>query len=245
MKKLSHIFLFVLAFQVEVRVRASDTVSFPEHCLGRSFPCSFKVTEDKWTYETGNIKLHASAETLLTEVQKSKEWKLVEGTLWVQNAPSAKIKTVFADAEGSSGQYWVFARKDKVVFRNISSKLTVTFKDQSKMEIPRGFEVWAGPVNTEAQTEHGMIEPIHLKSHLKAWYELYPGPRTQFVSEVQDLKDQWSDLVEESGDVYKKVVERKMAALDDEKRKELEVKKKKEQERQRIREEFHHRVFEK
>lgn len=246
MKKFAHVLLFIAAFQMEVRVRASEpAMTYPENCLGRSVPCSFKVTEDKWSFESGNVKLSAGNDTILTaEDIKSKEWKLVSGTLWVQNGPSVKIKTVSAQAEGSSGQYWVFAQKDgRIVFRNITSKLIVTFKDQTKLEIPRGFEVWVGNVNSQAKTEHGMIEPINLKEHLKAWYELYPGKRAQFVSEVQDLKDQWSDLVEQSGDIYKKVAERELAALDDKKRAQLEVQRKKEEERLRIRAEFHKRVF--
>jgi hypothetical protein len=247
MKKFAHVLLFVAAFQMEVRVRASEPVmTYPENCLGKSAPCSFKVTTDKWSFESGNVKIHAGADTILTaEDVRSKEWKLVAGTLWMQNAPSVKVRTVSALAEGSSGQYWVFADKDgRVVFRNITSKLIVTFKDHTKIEIPRGFEVWVGSVNSKAQTEHGMIEPINLKDHLKAWYQLYPGDRAQFVSEVQDLKDQWSDLVEKSGDIYKKVAERELAALDEKKRAQLEVQRKKEEERLRIRAEFHKRVFE-
>ncbi|WP_413291434.1 hypothetical protein [Bdellovibrio sp. HCB337] len=246
MKKFAHLLLFLAAFQVEVRVRASEStaVSFPENCIGKSIPCSFKVTEDKWSYEAGAIKLRAPMNTILTENSKTRDWTVVEGSLWVQNAPSVRVKTVSAEVEASSGQYWVFAEKNRTVFRNISSKLVVTFKDQSKMEIPRGFEIWVGSVNSEAKVEHGMVEPIDLKQHLKSWFALYPGTRQQFVSEVQDLKDQWADLIEESGDIYKKVAERKMAALDEEKRKQLEVQKKKDDDRRQLRERFHKRVFE-
>jgi len=245
MRKLAHLLLFIAAFQMEVRVRASESMSFPENCLGKTVPCSFKVTTDKWSFESGNIKLNAGqGAILIAQDEKSKEWKLVSGTLWAQNAPSVKIKTVNAVAEGSSGQYWVLAESDdRVVFRNITSKLVLTFKDQTKLEVPRGFEVWVGGINSQAKTEHGMVEPINLKQHLKAWYELYPGSRTQFVSEVQDLKDQWADLIEQSGDIYKKVAERKLAALDEKKRQLMEIKRKQEEERQRIRNEFHKRVF--
>jgi hypothetical protein len=244
MKKFGHLLLFLAAFQMEVRVRASEVgLSFPESCLGKVSPCAVKVMTDKWSYEAGNVKLRAPVATMLTEDANGKEWTLVEGSLWVENAPSVKIKTVSAEAEGSSGQYWVFAEKGRIVFRNITAKLVINFKDHSKLEIPRGFEVWVGGVNSEAKVEHGMVEPINLKRHLKAWYALYPGDRQQFVSEVQDLKDQWADLIEQSGEIYKKVAVRKLAALDDQKRQQLEIQKKKEETRLRIRAEFHKRVF--
>jgi len=247
MKKFAHLLIFLAAFQIEVRVRASEStaMAYPENCLGKTVPCSFKVTDSKWSFESGNIKLSATGSSILTaEDLRAKEWKLVSGVLWVQNAPSVKIKTTSAVAEGSSGQYWVLTGDDgRTVFRNISSKLIVTFKDQSKIEIPRGFEIWVGSVNTKAKTEHGMVEPVNLKEHLKVWYGLFPGSRQQFVAEVQDLKDQWSDLVEQSGDIYKKVAERELAAIDSKKREHLEIQRKKEEERLRVRAEFHKRVF--
>lgn len=245
MKKLLHLFLFLMAFQMEVRVRASEgALSLPENCLGKTVPCSFKVNQEKWSHHSGTVKLRAVSRSVLTEEVKNKEWRLLEGTLWVENAPSVKIHTINADAEASNGQYWVLIENDRVIFRNISSKLTLTFKDQSKMEIPRGFEVWVGSVNSEARVEHGMVEPINLKKHLKVWNELYPGSKEQFVTEVQDLRDQWSDLVEESGDIYKKVAEKRLLAQEEEKRREREARKEKEQERRLLRESFHRRVFE-
>lgn len=245
MKKILHLFLFLMAFQMEVRVRASEgALSLPENCLGKTVPCSFKVTQEKWSHQSDNIKLRALSRSMLTEEVKGKEWRVIDGTLWVENAPSVKVRTTNADAEASNGQYWVLVEDDRVIFRNISSKLTITFKDQSKMEIPRGFEIWVGAVNSEARVEHGMVEPINLKKHLKVWNELYPGSKEQFVTEVQDLRDQWSDLVEESGDIYKKVAEKRMLALDAEKRREQELRKQKEQERRVLRESFHRRVFE-
>ena len=113
---------------MEVRVRASGpAVSVPDNCVGHSYPCSFKVESDKWSYEAGGVKLHASAKSILTEVEKGREWKLIEGTLWMENAPSVRVKTAASEAEGSSGQYWILVEKNRVVYRNISSKLLITF----------------------------------------------------------------------------------------------------------------------
>lgn len=245
MKRWMSVFLFMAAFQMEVRVRASEpSVSMPDSCVGRLFPCSFKVNSDKWSYTAGAIRLHASVESILSEIDKGVEWKLIDGTLWVENAPSMKVKTLASQAEGSNGTYWVIAEKSRVVYRNISSKLIITFIDESQIEVPKGFEVWVGSVNSESIVEHGMVEPIDLKTHLKSWYELYPGKRQQFISEVQDLKDQWSDLIEKSGDMYKRIAERKIAALEEVQNQKIEKKRRQAVERQRIRTEFHKRVFE-
>lgn len=244
MKRARFLFLFFIAFSLEVRVRASATLTLPENCLGQVSPCSLKVGEEKWSFESGNLRLRAEKGTILTVNSTTQEWTLVAGGLWVQNAPSVRIKTLSAEAEGSSGQYWVFSDKDRFLFRNITAKLTLILKDQSKMEVPRGFEVWVGGVDSEARVERGMVQPIDLKQHLKSWQALYPGSRSQFISEVQDLKGQWADLVEKSGDIYKKVAERKLALVSEEQRQAQERQKKKELERRRLRENYHRRVFE-
>ncbi len=244
MKSFFNVFIFMLAFQMEVRVRASDSVSAPENCLGREVPCAYKVSTEKWSFGSGNIKIHAVKGSVLTEIEKAREWKLVGGSLWVENAPSVKVRSTTSEVEGSSGQYWMMIEKDRTIYRNISAKLIVTLKDQNKIEVPKGFEVWVGGVNSESQVEHGMVEPIDIKAHLKLWYSLYPGKQPQFLSEVQDLKDQWADRIEQSGEIYKKVIERKLAAVEDEKRQIEEKKRKQESERLRIREEFRKKVFE-
>lgn len=237
--------IFLMAFQLEVRVRAAESLSSPENCFGHSVPCSFKISEDRWNFETGKVKLHAGAGSVLEQVSKANEWRLIDGALWVESAiPALKVQIPTANIEGGGGQYWVLRQEGRFLVRNISAMVTVNFKDQTRLEVPKGFEVWVGAVNSKAQVEHGMVEPVDLKDHLKQWYTLYPGTRRQFKSEVQDLKDQWIDLVERSGDLYKSVIERKMASLDEQKRQHLEAEKKREQERLRLRREYEKRVFE-
>lgn len=244
MRTFFKILFFILSFQMEVRVRASVPVAMPKNCFGRMTPCSFKVTEEKWFYSSGSVKLHATSGSIFTEIEKNKEWKLIEGALWVENAPSLRVKSVTSEAEGSSGQYWVIAEKSRTIYRNISARLVIRLKDQKKVEVPKGFEIWVGAVNSESEVEHGMIEPINLKSHLRSWGGLYSGKKEQFLSEVQDIKDQWADRVEQSGEIYKKVTERNLAAIEDKKRMALEKRSQQEQERLRIREEFRRKVFE-
>lgn len=246
MKKPLHLVIFFLAFQIEIRVKASNStaiISEPAHCINVSAPCSFKVPGTPWTTQRGKTKLTAKPHTLLTELVQNKEWKLVEGALWVQNAPSVAIKTVSADVEASSGDYWVLTEKDRVVFRNISSRLIVTFKDGTHLEVPRGFQVWAGNVDSEARVQHGVVEPIELKEHLKLWYSVFPGSRKEFLSQVQDLKDQWVDLVEQSGEIYQRVAERKLASIEEKKRERDEAAKKKARRDAELRQKFYDKVF--
>lgn len=247
MKKPLQIFLFLAAFQLEVRVRASgvaEMISEPAHCVGVSAPCSFKVSEIPWSSSVGKVKISAAPGTILTEEVRGLVWKLVDGTMWIKNGPSVKVKTAAAEVEAGSGEYWVLAEKDQVTFRNISARLVVRFKDNTQLEVPRGFEVWVGGVDSNAHVQHGMVVPIRLKEHLKIWFSLYPGSKSLFLSEVQDLKDQWVDVTEQSGDIYQKVVERKLAAIESERQKIQEAKAKKSKDQSQARQQFYKKVFE-
>jgi hypothetical protein len=249
MRKPLQILLFFLAFQMEVRVRASNTASSelltePSHCLGVSAPCAFKVpSENPWSTAEGRMKITATPRSILSEEVRHKEWRLIDGAMWVRNAPSLKIKTASAEVDASSGEYWILAKQGRIVFRNISSKLIVTFKDQSTLEVPRGFEVWAEGVDSNARVLHGMVEPIRLKEHLKIWFSLYAGSKKEFLSEVQDLKDQWVDLVEKSGDMYQKVAERRLAAIENEKIQKAASEKKRQEANAKLRQRFYEKVF--
>jgi hypothetical protein len=247
MKTWFRLALFLAAFQMEVRVRAAggtEILSEPPHCVGVSVPCAFKVPEVPWSFNSGKIKISATPGSLLTEQVRGQVWSLSEGSLWVKNGPSVKIKTVTAETATDGGEYWVLAEKDQVVFRNISAQLVLTLKDQTKLEIPRGFEVWVGAVDADARVMHGMIEPIHLQEHLKVWFSLYPGSKSLFLSEVQDLKDQWVDRTEQSGDIYQRIIERKLAAIERERQRASEERLKKQKAASASREQFYKKVFE-
>lgn len=213
MKKLSRLILFLLAFQMEVRVRASgDLLQEPEACLKSQQSCAIHVLGTGFHLQKKSLVLHATEGSTLMRLSQ-KNWKLIKGTLWVEKANSVEVETAYASVKSAGGQYWLLQKNDQVIIRNINAELEVTLRDGKKLEVPEGFEFWVSGINSKGLSEYGMIHPISLKEHLVLWNSLYVGGKANFLKEAQSLKEDWGGLTEKSSDLYQIIIKRKMASI--------------------------------
>lgn len=244
MKNLFRFFIFVLAFQMEVRVRASgDLLLQPIACLNRVEACAIQVVGNMFTYKKGSVGLKASTESVLVR-SSANQWRLVKGNLWVENGQGLEISTVFGDLKASSGQYWVLEQGSQVIVRNIDSDVVVTLRDGKKLELPEGFEFWMAGINAKGVSEYGMIRPIDMKEHLPLWNSLYKGSKEDFVKEVVQLRESWGDLVEKSSSLYQSVVMRKIASQVEKQEKVERAQEEMRKQRAAVRELYRKKVFE-
>ncbi len=169
--------IFLLAFQMEVRVRASgDVLQQPSACLKSQETCAIQVVGEGFHLVQDSFKLHAAEGTALVRLSK-KQWRLVKGTLWLEEGRNLEIETLFGSMQASQGQYWVLEQGSRIVVRNINADLKVTLRDGKKLEVPDGFEFWMGGVNSKNRSEYGMVQPIEMKDHLPLWKSLYRGSK--------------------------------------------------------------------
>lgn len=244
MKKFLRLLIFIMAFQMEVRVRASgDVMQQPSACLKSKESCTIHVTGPAFHLERGDFKMHASEDSTLMR-SSANQWRLMKGTVWMEEAKNVEVETVFATVKASQGQYWLLDQGDKIVIRNIDAELEVTLRDGKKLEVPSGFEFWVAGLNSKNQNEYGMIRPIDMKEHLPVWNALYKGSKESFIKEVKNLKDNWGDMAEKSAAVYKVTTERKLAAVAEAERKETEKKRLEDQKRQELKNLYYQRTFE-
>lgn len=245
MKAFVRIFIFIIAFQVEVRVKASAEILMqPDNCVSDKVECTVKVQKDNFHIDTETMKMHMYPETVVTKNTLT-TWSFVKGKLWVEKANGVVFNTLYGDVTASFGEYWILSEKNgKIWIKNISSDVTVTLRDGKKIQPPDGFEFWISGLNSKAQSEYGMINPIDLKEYVKIWYPLYKGDRDSFKERVIVLKDAWGDLAAKSSAIYKGVILRREASIEEEKQREIDKKRQIENERKRVREIFHNKVFE-
>lgn len=244
MKKFAQVLLFVLAFQVEVRVRASGGVmEQPPACLNSKETCALQVTSSPFHYENSQVKLHVGKDSTVSRLS-GRNWQLMKGTLWVESGKELKVSTLYGDFEAPLGSYWLIEQDHQVVVRNIDADLNVTLRDGKKISVPEGFEVWIGGINSEGKSDYGMIRPIDMKEHIPLWASLFKGNKEAFVKQVQDLKENWGDLVAKSSEIYQDTVDRKLASIAERDKKEQEAKARAAAERERIRRLFYERTFE-
>ncbi len=244
MKSWLRLLIFVMAFQMEVRVKASSAnlLQSPEGCLNSQETCIVKVTEKPLHLINEKFALHAAPETVL-ERQPLTGWKLMKGTLWVEKGKGLFFETPFATVKASKGEYWIVSQEDKVWIRNMSADLQVVLRDGRQVEAPPGFQFWVGGFNSAAATEYGMIEPIPMKDQITLWYPLFRGSKEQFAARLHHFREDWGDLVEKSSLIYKDQVIRKVAAIEESKQRVLEGQRREQAKRARIRELFRSRVF--
>ena len=188
MKKGFRFLIFLLAFQMEVRVRASgDILQQPTACLKSKETCAIHVTGSAFHLSKDNFGLHAKENSTLMRLSSS-QWRLIKGTLWIEKSAGVEVETPYATTKAPHGQYWLIEKGSQVVVRNIDAELQVVLRDGKKLEVPAGFEFWISGINSKGQSEYGMIRPIDMKEHLPVWNALYSGSKENFVKEVQKLK---------------------------------------------------------
>lgn len=232
MKKWIRLVLFLLAFQMEVRVRASgDIFEQPAECLKSKELCSIQVGGAGLHLTQDGLKLHADKGAVLSRLSKDK-WSYVKGSLWVEESRHISIETLYGVLKSEGGQYWVFEKDDKIWIRNVNSELVVTLRDGKILDVPEGFEFWIAGVNSKGRSDYGMIKPVDMKDHITRWNALYRGTKAEFVKDLEKLRKNWGDLAQKSGLIYETLTRRELASVE---ARQLEIEKKKQRQAEELR----------
>lgn len=244
MKKVVRVLIFLMAFQMEVRVRAAgDVIEQPSACLKEASNCALQVTGSAFHFEKGEQKLHASSGSALV-MASSQQWRLVKGALWVEDGQGLEVETLFASFKAGFGEYWILQKESQVLVRNMSASLKVTLRDGKVLDIPEGFEVWISALNSQGKSDYGMIEPINMKEHLVLWNSLYRGDKAAFVKEVRHYRENWGDLVQKSSRLYQHLTEREIASINAKEQAAEAHRQRKAAEDRKVKELYRQRVFE-
>lgn len=243
MKAWLKILIFLMAFQLEVRVKASSAVlEIPEHCLNNDSACALKIRDPAFHFAKDKSKFHASKDSML-ERQSPRNWKLMKGNLWVEKAGGTVFETVFGSAKATHGEYWISTGEDRIYFRNISSDLEVTLRDGRTVQTPAGFQFWISGLNSSAKSEFGMIEPIDMRLLLPTWYLLFQGTKEAFTAKIRDIRQGWGNVVEISSEIYRQQALRRVASAEKQNKNSADKVRKMQLDRERLRSFYHSRVF--
>lgn len=245
MRRIAAVFLFFMAFQMEIRVRASGgLLEKPESCIQKKINnCAIHVVGAAFHKTNSEFKIHGAEGSTLMRIQE-KEWRLISGALWVEKAEDFDVQTPYAMIHGYSGEFWVIQKKDKIFIRNIDAAISVSLTDGRKVELPVGFEFWVGRINSDGLTEFGMIQPIDFKDHLVLWNALYTGSKSKFLKDVKALKEKSAESIEAGARIYQIATERKLAAEAEEEVRKVEIKNQETSKKAQVRRYFYKRTFE-
>lgn len=245
MKRFFQLLIFILSFQMEVRVRAEQgALQQPGGCLKKlEAACALQASVGGFHLETEEQRLHAVSGSSLVRLSE-KHWKFMKGALWVEKSSTATVETLYAEFAAPQGEYWLLEKDARIQVRNINAELQVKLRDGRVLEVPPGFEFWIGPINTQGKNDYGMIQPIVLKDHLVLWNSLYRKDKESFRKEALALKENWGDLVDKSARLYRAVVDREIASVQQQEKALALKKARQEAKNQEIKRLYYEKVFE-
>lgn len=232
-KYILHFILFLLFFQIEIRVKAVSNVEE-----------KVSSTDSPFHFQGSVLKYHLGKGSSLV-VRGQSELTLITGFVWVEKSTQLKVNTPYGFVQASHGGFWVFAEKNQYRVRNIESDAKVFLKDETSYEVPQGFEVWFSGLNAAGGSSKGMIEPVNVSNHLKFWNQLYIGSKENFKEEVKDLKSRWKGLADTSSDLYVKVVERQLSSISEQHQKKKQQEIQSIQEKNMLKKKFYDTTFSK
>ncbi|MGZ3772316.1 MAG: hypothetical protein ACXVCY_00485 [Pseudobdellovibrionaceae bacterium] len=245
MKIWIRLFIFFLFFQVEIKVRASATAhESAADCIVTQGVCVFRAHGFAADRSEKRTNIHATVGSVLVPVS-SNLWRFIKGNVWVEKSHGIQIETVYGQIKASRGQYWILQKDAKILIRNINAvNMQVSLRDGKVLNVPDGFEFWISGINTKGRSEFGMLQMIDIKEHLPLWYSLYQGDKSDFIQEVQNLRENWASLIEKSSDLYGSIALRSVASVKEKEEAQRVVKEQIEVERKRARKLYYQRVFE-
>lgn len=235
--------IFLMAFQLEVRVRAAaEYIEQPARCLQSQEACSIQSVGEAFHLEQNSLKLHAQPGSLLVR-HSLQNWRLVKGVMWIERADDIEVETLYGNIRSSKGGFWILDQGDQVLVRNIGAQVEVRLRDGKALSLPEGFQFWMKGLNSAGVSEYGMLEPIDVADHLVRWNSLYRGSKESFVKEAQLLKQQWPLWVEKGSLIYQSLAERNIASVFEKRKQEKASQVRLIEERRRMKQLFHERVF--
>lgn len=244
MTKLIQVLIFLLAFQMEIRVKASNNSTQQQFdCINSQNSCSVQAATGGLHFQQANLSLHATESTVLSRLSGDL-WRFVKGTVWIEKADNVSFETVYGNLTAKQGQYWIIEGDTTLLIRNMNADLKILFRDGKSLSLPEGFEVWISGVNSKGTSEFGMIQPINMKDHLPLWNSLYRGSKSDFINQVMNFREQWGDITDKSSALYKELAVRKIASIREQKEKDRLRAQHLNSEKMKIKNLYYQKVFE-
>ncbi|HVK60252.1 MAG TPA: hypothetical protein VM432_01830, partial [Bdellovibrionales bacterium] len=183
------IFLFLLAFTLEVRI-AKAAFEEPRGCLlSKAENCAVKTGDEKFTlkFPNGEIVLDQSTAVILSE----KKLVLVNGTVWVRAHGPVTVSTEFGDAK-SSGEFWVSRSTARMNVSAVSETVELTPRGASEaLSVDPGLENYVSGVQKDGTAETGLPIAIPFSEHVTRWARLFTGKKADFEDQVDRFHATW------------------------------------------------------
>ncbi len=232
--RLSTVFIFIIAFTLDVRVQAGaelTIVETPKNCLKNSDYCVIKNLAHRYHYDSAQFTLSLSPEAIIIR-QSENHWSLVKGQVFIKSNTSLKFDAPYGQIEvGKGTQALIEQRDDRVVVQTIFGKtylkpLGVT----SPVVVAPGHENYLSKVDETLKAQSGIPQPILVTPLLKDWAFHTPSKKREFLIEIEEFKSVHEQAVKDLSILNQQIVSREISSVE-EKRAAAKMRKKLQQDR--------------
>lgn len=224
--------IFMLFFTAEVRVKASiEFKDRPLGCVKKPSVCTLQTNQEIFHFKTPENEFHLGKNSILIRYTAN-ELEMVGGTLWVEKHHQMQVRTIYGTVKAQNGPFWVLQEDGKIWVRNMNADLKIQMRDGREWELPVGFQIRLGGMDTEGKSTGGLPEMLPIAQHFRLWALMFPGSKEEFKKEVESIKWAWGSLAERSSEIYSGIAMRQQG-LADHREKELQKRRLKQQQETR------------
>jgi hypothetical protein len=233
MSRIPALLLFLIFFQIEVRVKALGTEPLfegPPGCLQKEAIQCVLQTQDvplnfslkKFAQGDGEIQL--SRESMFARDLHG-QLRFVQGALRVQGEYELKkplsLYFLHGHIQAGSGSFLIYsdeegAKSGKVWVANESAELKLRLRSGETLDLPVGFEVWVDGLNSLGQQDYGMVRPWELGNQIRLTNQFSLGSKLKRLELAEQLRTFSKLAHNQVAELYTKVAERHLASLAEE-----------------------------
>lgn len=221
--KLLNVLLFILAFTIEVRVRASEAVpekiiETPDHCLEDTGYCIIKNLDKRYSYKGESFTLSLTPEAIVVR-QKQKEFSFVKGQVYIKSDTKVTFEIPYGTIEiESDSQVLLEKYEDKVTVQTIFGKAFLKPLGEKKpILVMAGHENYISQVGENLKAQTGIPKPIMIEPMLKAWAYHADLKKEKFLEDVETFKSIHEKAVQELSILNEQIASREIASIKAEK----------------------------
>lgn len=229
----------VLGVVAQAHAEGFVYVDEPAGCFSKeSYPCAVRALE-ALKLERGGDVYQFAADTSVVWIHAD-ELRVLEGRFWIEKSTQLSLHLMGTDTVVVNGEFLVIREKDQnLVMMNLHGDVKFPAKGFLKSEaLPVGFQNWYGRRMTEGNVERGVVRPIDVPTFMAAWARSGVAAKSARLEKVKEYKELWKDNVDQSSELYKNIVDRRIASQEDSAEAERRRQKKAEEERAKLRQMF-------
>lgn len=224
--KLLSVLMFIFAFTIEVRVRASDhhnhkakevssvsVVETPEQCLESYGYCVIKNLNQKYSYQGEGFLISLSPESIIIR-QKLKEISFVKGQIFVKANSKMSFQTPYGQIEVEKDSQALLEKfSDKVVVQTIFGKVFLKpLGEKKSILVMQGHENYVAQVGDSLKAQTGIPKPVMIEPLLKTWFYHANLSKEKFTEEVESFKSVHEKAVQDLSILNEQIATREIAS---------------------------------